>query len=66
MTTEFSELLPFSHDDKAQIWIIGTREQVIHIMNEFCVKQVVSDRAQFSPLMPARFMPGKLMAILER
>jgi hypothetical protein len=32
MTTEFNELLPVSRSDAAQIWIIGTRDQVTHLM----------------------------------
>ena len=34
MTTEFKELLSVSAEDKAQIWIIGTREQVNQLINE--------------------------------
>ena len=66
MTSEFNELLPISHDDKPQIWIIGTREQVLHTMNELYVKRVALDRAQFSPIVPAPFERGKYMALLVR
>ena len=66
MTTEFNELLPVSHDDKAQIWIIGTREQVLHTMNELFVRRVATDRAQFTPIVPAPFSNGKFMALLVR
>lgn len=66
MTTEFNELLPFSAGEKAQIWIIGTREQVTHLTNEFYVKRIATDRVQFSPIMPAPFAAGKYMAVLER
>ena len=66
MTSEFNELLPVSHDDKPQIWIIGTRDQVNHIMNELCVKRVALDRAQFTPIVPAPFERGKYMALLVR
>ena len=66
MTTEFNELLPLSHDDKPQIWIIGTREQVIHTMNELYVKRVALDRAQFTPIVPAPFATGKYMSLLVR
>ena len=59
MTTEFNELLPVSHSNKPQIWIIGTREQVIHTMNELYVKRVATDRAQFTPIVPAPFSRGK-------
>jgi len=33
MTTEFNELLPVPHGDKAQVWIVGTRDQVTHLIN---------------------------------
>ncbi len=66
MTTEFNELLPLSHDDKPQIWIIGTREQILHAMNELYVKRVAVDRAQFSPIVPAPFERGKYMCLLVR
>ena len=66
MNTEFRELLSVSHDDKAQIWIIGTREQVMHTMNELYVKRVALDRAQFTPIVPAPFERGKYMALLVR
>lgn len=66
MTTEFNELLPLSAGEKAQIWIIGTREQVMHLTNEFYVKRIATDRVQFSPIMPAPFAAGKYMAVLER
>ncbi len=74
MTTEFNELLPISHDDKPQIWIIGTREQVLHTMNELYVKRIAVDfpsetlreRAQFTPIVPAPFFSGKYMALLVR
>ena len=66
MTTEFNKLLPVSHDEKPQIWIIGTREQVLHTMNELYVKRVAVDRAQFTPIVPAPFFSGKYMALLVR
>ena len=66
MNTEFNELLSLSHDEKPQIWIIGTRDQVLHIMNELYVKRVVADRDQFSPIVPAPFERGKYMALLVR
>jgi hypothetical protein len=49
MTSEFNALLPTQQGDKPQIWIIGTREQVVHIMNELYVKEVVNDRVKFTP-----------------
>jgi hypothetical protein len=66
MTTEFNELLPVPPTEKMQIWIIGTREQVKHTINEFYVKQIASDRARFMPIVPAPFAPGKFMSVLER
>jgi hypothetical protein len=66
MTTEFNELLPDRAGDKAQIWIIGHREQVTQIINEFCVRRVVRDRAKFTPLVPAPFADGKFMTVLVR
>ena len=66
MTTEFNELLPVSHDEKPQIWIIGTREQVTHTMNELYVKRVAVDRAQFTSIIPVPFATGKYMSMLVR
>jgi hypothetical protein len=74
MTTEFNELLPVSHDDRAQIWIIGSREQVNHLINECYVRKLASDfpsetlreRVQFTPIVPAPFSPGKFMSVLIR
>jgi hypothetical protein len=66
MTTEFNELLPVSHEDRAQIWIIGSREQVNHLINEFYVRKIATDRVQFTPIVPAPFSPGKFMSVLVR
>jgi hypothetical protein len=66
MTTEFNELLPVSPADKAQVWIIGSRDQVTHLINEFYVKQVTNDRAKFTPIIPAPFAVGKYMTVLVR
>jgi hypothetical protein len=71
MTTELNQLLPgFSgkqpHSEKAQIWIIGTRDQVLHLINEFYVKQIANDRVKFTPIVPAPFAKGKYMTVLER
>jgi hypothetical protein len=66
MTTEFNELLPVPPAEKVQIWIIGTREQVNHTINEFYVKQLVSDRVHFMPIVPAPFARGKFMSVLEQ
>ena len=65
MSTEFNELLRDPHDDRAQIWIVGTREQVNHIINEMHVRHM-ADRSQFSPLVPALFAQGKYMSVLLR
>ena len=71
MSTEFNELLPnfgddTTQDDRVQILIIGSREQVQHNINEFYVKRIITDRSQFSPVLPAPFASGKWMAILMR
>ena len=65
MCTEFNELLREPHDDRAQIWIVGTREQVNHIINEMYVKRM-ADRVQFSPVIPAPFANGRYMTLLLR
>jgi hypothetical protein len=66
MTTELNQLLPDSAGEKAQIWIIGTRDQIIHLINEFYVKQIANDRIKFTPIVPAPFAKGKYMTVLER
>jgi hypothetical protein len=66
MTSEFNELLPVSPADKAQVWIIGSRDQVNHLINEFYVKKLTSDRAKFTPIIPAPFAVGKYMTVLVR
>jgi hypothetical protein len=70
MSTEFNELLPNFGDDlqdeRVQILIIGSREQVQHNINDFYIKRVITDRNQFSPVLPAPFATGKWMAILLR
>jgi hypothetical protein len=66
MTTEFNELLPVSAEDKAQIWIIGSRDQVNHLINECYVRKLASDRVQFTPIVPAPFAAGKYMSVLVR
>jgi hypothetical protein len=66
MNTTFSQLLPVSPEDKPQIWIVGTREQVQHIINELYVKKFVDDRVKFTPIIPAPFAKGKFMSVLER
>jgi hypothetical protein len=66
MSTEFNELLSNPDGDRAQVWIVGTRAQVNHIINEMQVKQMITDRSQFSPVLPAPFAPGKYMSVLLR
>jgi len=39
---------------------------VLHIINEFYVKRVATDRSQFSPMIPAPLAPGKYMTLLMR
>jgi len=53
-------------EDRPQVWIIGSRDQVIHLMNEFCVKKIASDRAKFTPIVPAPFAKDKFMMVLVR
>ncbi|MFQ3615104.1 MAG: hypothetical protein SNJ57_03470 [Cyanobacteriota bacterium] len=52
--------------DRPQVWIIGTRDQVVHLMNEFYVKKIASDRAKFTPIIPAPFAKDKFMTVLVR
>ena len=66
MSSEFNELLPVSSEERVQIWIIGTRDQVIFTMNEFYVRRLASDRIQFTPIVPAPFASGKYMTVLVR
>ncbi|NJR66230.1 MAG: hypothetical protein HC772_14350 [Leptolyngbyaceae cyanobacterium CRU_2_3] len=66
MTGEYNTLLPTQQNEKAQIWIIGTREQVVHLINECYVKRLASDRAKFTPIVPAPFATGKVMTVLMR
>ena len=74
MTSEFNERLPVSPAEKAQIWIVGTREQVAHLIDEFYVKRIATDfpsetlreRVQFTPIVPAPFAEGKFMSVLVR
>ena len=70
MTSEFNELLQGSagneSDDTVQIWIVGRHDRVLHTMNEFYVRKIATDRAQFSPLVPAPFDRNKYMTVLVR
>jgi hypothetical protein len=66
MTTEFNDLLSAFASERMQIWLVGTRDQVIYGMNELYVKQVAPDRALFIPLIPLIRLPGKFATKLER
>jgi hypothetical protein len=66
MSSEFNELLSNSDANNSGIWIVGTREQVQHMMNELYVKGIVRDRAHFSPIVAAPFAPGKYLVIVSR
>ena len=66
MNSELNERLPVVQDDRAQVWIIGTRDQVVHMMNEFYVKRIATDRVQFTPIISAPFATGKYMTVLVR
>jgi hypothetical protein len=39
---------------------------VNHQINEFYVKQIATDRVQFTPIVPAPFARGKFVSVLER
>jgi hypothetical protein len=66
MSTEFNELLSDPHGDRVQIWIVGSRAQVNHTISEMYVRQMITDRSQFSPMLPAPFAQGKYMSVLIR
>jgi hypothetical protein len=66
MSTEFNELLQDSAEEKAQVWIIGSRAQVNHLINEFYLKRITDDRVKFTPIVPAPFAAGKYMSVLVR
>jgi hypothetical protein len=66
MTGEWNSQLPDQETDRVQIWIIGSREQVKHLINEFYVKRIATDRVQFTPIVPAPFASGKYMTVLVR
>lgn len=66
MSTETNEGLPDAFEPKAEVWIIGTREQVQHIINELYVCRFITDRVLFSPIITAPFHPGKYMSVLGR
>jgi hypothetical protein len=69
--TRFDELLSRAAasdlaEERGQIWLIGTREQVKHLINECYVKRMAIDRTQFSPIIPMPIIPGKFMSVLRR
>jgi alkanesulfonate monooxygenase SsuD/methylene tetrahydromethanopterin reductase-like flavin-dependent oxidoreductase (luciferase family) len=66
MTGEWNNELPVQETERAQVWIIGSREQVKHLMNEFYVKRIATDRVQFTPIVPAPFATDKYMTVLVR
>jgi hypothetical protein len=66
MTSEFNALLPISHTEKVQVWIIGNRDQVVQTMNELYVRQFAPDRAKFTPIIPLPYTEGKYMSVLVR
>jgi hypothetical protein len=70
MTSEFNRLLSNSfgdaEGDKLRVWLIGDREQVAFAIHEFIVKQIASDRAKFTPIVPFPLLAGKYMSILVR
>ncbi len=66
MTSEFNELLSEPLGNQAQVWIVGIREQVNHIISEMYVRQLITDRSQFSPMVPVPFAQGKFMSVLLR
>jgi alkanesulfonate monooxygenase SsuD/methylene tetrahydromethanopterin reductase-like flavin-dependent oxidoreductase (luciferase family) len=66
MTSEFNELLSVPPAEKVQVWIIGDRDQVAHLINEFYVKRIATDRVQFTPIFPVPFADGKYMSVLVR
>ena len=66
MTSELNERLPIPPAEKAQIWIVGSREQIAHLIDEFYVRRIATDRVQFTPIVPAPFAAGKYMSVLVR
>jgi hypothetical protein len=63
LAQEFNELLQFP-SGSLQIWIVGSREEVLHTINEFYVRRLATDRSQFSPMIPAPLALGKCMTLL--
>ncbi|WNZ23830.1 hypothetical protein HJG54_13840 [Leptolyngbya sp. NK1-12] len=47
-----------------QIWIIDTKDQLIHQINEFYVQQIAADRSRFTLLIPAPCGRDKYMTML--
>jgi hypothetical protein len=65
-TLSLSSPSALARNSHAQIWIIGSREQVNHLINECYVRKLASDRVQFTPIVPAPFAAGKFMSVLVR
>jgi hypothetical protein len=53
-------------EERGQLWLIGTKEQVRHLINECYVKRMAIDRTQFTPIFPMPIIPGKFMSVLTR
>ena len=70
MTTELNDLLTVSPAEKGQIWLVGNRQQVIHLINECYIKKLTTDRARFTPIVqfssitPTLFATGRYLSIL--
>jgi hypothetical protein len=69
--TQFDKLLTRTAqsdlgEEYGQVWLIGTQEQVRHLINECFVKRMATDRSQFSLIMPIPIIPGKFMSVLTR
>ncbi|HEY9631694.1 MAG TPA: hypothetical protein V6C84_30755 [Coleofasciculaceae cyanobacterium] len=64
MMTKFNELLPSQPTDRSQIWIIGTRDQVIDLLNELYAKRLTEDPAKYIPILPAPFVSGKYITVI--
>jgi hypothetical protein len=72
--TSFNERLPVPPAEKAQVWIVGDRDQVAHLIDEFYVRRIATDfpsetlreRTKFTPIVPAPFAKGKFMSVLVR
>ena len=66
MTADLNRLLPVSMRQRPQLWAIGSREEVNHMINELCASGFAPDRARFTPIVPMPFAEGRYMSILMR